>query len=183
MESYTPYHKGAVAGKMLGLHLCAILAFVVISLRVPETSLVCLALIAAVPMNIYVGMRRTLLQHKDRVSVSALWVQGIMATMFGALICSFATVVYIHWFDPAFIYDYAQRAIVQCSAQNSDWHRSVAKALTYIVDHNGLPDTTDFVLSMFWLTTAFGCIVSLPMAVLAKTAKRRNAVAHSLNKN
>lgn len=182
MESQTsPYRRGAHTGAFFGLYLCAIFMAMVASAHLVLASFVFFVLMAGVPVFIYFALRRGYVSRSGRASVSELWVEGIMIFIFGSAICGFVTFIYLKWIEPTFMYDQVTSIISSLQAlrnnpqlmagQDVGQIDSMIDVFSNMVTHGMVPKASEFVMSMFWFTTATGCILSLPLAFFARLKK------------
>lgn len=177
----SPYRRGAYAGAFFGLYLCAIFLAMVASSRMSMASFLFFILLIGVPIFIYNALRRGYMARGGRASVSELWVEGIMIFLFGSAICGFVTFVYLKWIEPEFMYEQVTSIISSLKALKSnpqliagqDAARidSMLEVFDNMVRRGMVPTASEFVTSMFWFTTATGCLLSLPLAALARIKK------------
>lgn len=137
----------------------------------PLLSLVTLALIIGIPVAVYRSLRRSYVASMGNATLSELWVEGIATFLFGAAICGLVTIIYMKWIAPGFLISQVQDTIDACRAAGTPEHLECARILNNMITQGVVPSPSTFVISMFWLTMAGGCILSLLTALAARIAK------------
>lgn len=170
-ERKSPYYRGAKAGQIFGLYLSAIFLSMALSEHLALLSLVTLGLIAFIPLMVYRPLRKSYIESAGTASVSELWVQGIAMFLFATAICGLVTLVYMKWIAPGFLINQVESAIEACRASGTAEHLEMARILSNMIKQGVVPSPSTFVISMFWLTMAGGCILSLIAAIAARLAR------------
>lgn len=170
-EEKSPYYKGARAGRWFGAYLSVIFLAMALSGHMAILSLVTLVLIACIPVVEYRALRRSYVASRGRASISELWVEGIAMFLFGSAICGLVTIVYMKWIAPGFLLDQVRDTIDACKAAGTPEHLECARILNNMITQGVVPSPSTFVISMFWLTMAGGCVLSLITALAARIAK------------
>lgn len=170
-ENKSPYYRGAKAGRFFGLYLSAIFLAMALSSKLPLLSAATLVLTLCIPVAVYRPLRRSYIESKGEASFSELWVQGIAMFLFGSAICGLVTLVYMKWIAPGFLVRQVLDAIESCNAIGTPEYMECARILKNMISQGVVPSPSTFVISMFWLTMAGGCILSLIMALIARLSK------------
>lgn len=170
-ERKSPYYRGARDGQTFGLYLSLIFLSMALSSHLALLSLVTLGLIAFIPLRVYRPLRRTYIETDGKASICELWVQGIAMFLFSSAICGLVTLIYMKWIAPGFLVNQVMAAIEACRASGTAEHLEIARILNNMITQGVVPSPSTFVISMFWLTMAGGCILSLIVAIAARIAK------------
>lgn len=171
-ELESPYRLGARRGVAFGFWLCAMMFAFLYSVQLPILSFVAILMFAAVPFIIYKLLRKTYLHENCMTTLSGLWMQGIVIFACGAAICASVSVVYMKWLNPQYIYTMMTRAIDFYGAMEEPRAREVADLLQKLIDMKAVPTAAAVAMEMLWLLIFSGSLLSLLMALLAKSKMR-----------
>jgi hypothetical protein len=168
------YKYAAEAGLPAGLYLTVMSACVLLSLRVEFLPTLILPLLIGFPFLLGYGMRRMARTEPSYMKFSALWLFGIYTVIFGTLICSFFSGVYLLFVDPGFVHAYVERAIadVEASPVSSQYEATTA-IMRDALDSHILPNGMQFVATMGWFTCFFGSVLSMVLAMVVSRGKPR----------
>lgn len=175
----SPYYRGAKAGRMFGLYLSSIFLSMAMSSYFPLLSLVTIVLIVCIPLYIYRSLRNSYLA--GGYSMVELWVQGIATFLFATAICGLVTIVYMKWIAPGFLVEQVRETIAVCHQAGTPEQLELARVLNNMIEQGVVPSPSTFVISMFWLTMAGGCFLSLIMASIARIGKPRSRRVSNAN--
>jgi hypothetical protein len=173
----SPYYLGARAGIPVGLYMSGMFAFFVLMTRVNIASFALLCLMACMPVVIYATMRSTVRRQKGQTTFSGLWMQGIMTFLFGSVICSLVTMLYIKFVEPDMILGLVRNCIASCEAMPGNDYAETAQIMQRMIDSGAVPSASSFTMSMFWLSMSTGSVLSLITAAIAQSVARRRSLA------
>lgn len=177
----SPYYRGAKAGRMFGLYLSLIFLSMALSSYFPLLSLLTIALMVCIPLYIYRLLRNSYLAGGCSYSLVELWVQGIATFLFATAICGLVTIVYMKWIAPGFLLEQVRETIEVCRQAGTPEQLELARVLNNMIQQGVVPSPSTFVISMFWLTMAGGCFLSLIMAYIARIGKPRSRGVSNVN--
>lgn len=168
------YAYGAEYGLYMGLYLSAISLCFMLSLYIMELSVAVYPLLIAVPIFLWVMMRRLYAKNVMFRLNSALWMFGICVFFFGSLICGGVTTAFMYFVEPQFFSKYATMTMefLQNSPLESQYTQEI-ELLQKAVDKQELPSPIDFVISMMWATVFFGSVTSMILSPLVRVFEQR----------
>lgn len=171
------YKYAAEAGLPVGIYLTAMSACFLLSLKAPSLPMLILPLAIGFPFLLGYYMRRMLRTSPEYCKISALWLCGIYAVIFGTLICSLFSGIYLTLVEPGFVSLYVEDAIATIeSSPMAAQYESTTALMRRALEARVLPSGMEFVTSMGWFTCFIGSILSLVLAVIiSSSAKRRTA--------
>lgn len=120
---------------------------------------------------LYRWIRRTYVEARGTLTLSALWLQGIVIFMCGMMISAIVSIVYLKFVDPTFIIDRLNDVIELYSSSPVEELREVATVLTNMIDQKVVPSTGAIVMEMVWLGVFSGSILSLIVGAIARGRK------------
>lgn len=184
MELKSVFKYAAEAGVPMGLYLTAISMCLLASIRIPQLPLLMLPLLAGVPVVLYRILRRIRNEQPAYRRVATLWLIGIYIFIFGTLICTLISSLYVVILQPHFVYDYVSQALavydstpqLASLAGNADMMREA-------MARHMLPSGLQFVASLGWSTCFFGSLLSFAVAcILAPKRRLDDASASNINR-
>lgn len=161
------YKHAAESGIPIGLYLTALSGCLLLSLRIESLPLLMPLLILGFPFYLGYHMRRLSRRVPSYRRFSALWLYGIYSVIFGTLVCSLASGIYLTLIDPGFIHSYVANALqsIESSPVAGDYS-STTIMMRRALDSRLLPGGMEFVASMGWLTCFAGSMLSLILAAI-----------------
>lgn len=171
------YKYAAEAGLPVGIYLTAMSMCLLLSLRFPVLPVFVGPLALFFPFLLARLMKRMAVACPGYGKFSALWLFGIYTVIFGTLICSLVSGVYLTLIEPGFIGSYVTSAIatLEASPQASEYSDTV-DLMRQALEARMLPTGMEFVSSMAWLTCFAGSMLSLVIAaIIGKTQSRKAA--------
>lgn len=171
------YKYAAEAGLPVGLYLTMMSACILLSLKVPMLPLFTIPLLCGLPFLLGYYMKRMYNREPAYRKFSALWLCGIYAIIFGTLICSLFSGIYLTILDPGFIHAYVDNAITSLEASPvSQEYEETIRMMRRAMDEKMLPGGMQFVTSMGWLTCFAGSVISMAVAlILSITTRQKTA--------
>lgn len=166
------YKYAAEGGVPVGLCLTTMSACFLLSLRYDGLLILIPLLALVVPVLILRNMNRLLREQPYYGKFSALWLCGIYSIIFGTLICSLFTGVWLTFVDPGFVSDYVENAIEMMRATPGSSYDDTIEVMETMIRRHMLPNGMELVASMAWTTCFFGSILSLFLAI-GMTGRRR----------
>lgn len=167
------YRRGAEDGLVLGPLLALAAVLVGVTTYRAWAFLPAIAAIVAVPVAVYVMLRRGYNEDRAASTMSALWLQGICAFFFGGLIMSVVVYVCMRWLRPSFIADQFRMVIDIYSTAGQPEARELAETLQKAVNARALPTPIEMSLEMLYMAVFSGSLLSALLAVLVRRHGRR----------
>lgn len=167
------YKYAAEAGLPVGVYLTAMSACLLLSLRIESLPVFMPLLALGFPFLLAYYMRRMARQEPAYSKFSALWLCGIYSVIFGTLICSLFSGIYLTVIDPGFIHSYIANALVEIeSSPAAGEYAATTDMMRRALDGRMLPGGMQFVASMGWLTCFAGSMLSLVLALMLGGRRR-----------
>ena len=162
------FQRGAEYGLWMGLYLTVMMLCAMFYDRLPVLSLVVMVMLFAGPLVLYYTQRRTFIQEQGMTQYSALWMQGIMTMIGGALISSLLMYLALKYIRPDYLYDQATQALAIYKTMPEFKDSELVKLLESMLEQNMLPTPIESVTNSFWLISFVGSITSALTALLAQ---------------
>lgn len=172
------YRYAAREGVAMGAYLTATSFSLLLSLRFPWMELLILPLILGFPAVLAILMKRIADAEPAYRRLASLWLGGIYTVIFGTLICTLLSALWLRFADPSFIFSYVCEAItrIEASPLAPDYADTVA-LMRSAIDRRLLPNGMEFVSTLAWATAFLGSMASLLIAFALTLAGRRKAPA------
>ncbi|MCM1022133.1 MAG: DUF4199 domain-containing protein [Muribaculum sp.] len=170
------YLRSANHGVVLGLYLTVLFLTMVAGVTNPSFSIVILLLMCGVPFIVYKWLRKTFCIQNGLSDFSALWMEGIATFIFGGLLSSFFSFVYMQAIDPHFI-ETIMRASIEAYRQNP-WQggEEFATVMQAAVDQQFFPSAISLTVDALWMIVFTGSLLSMLMALLVRMRPVKNSV-------
>lgn len=165
----SPYRIGAHRGLILGVALSVMFFASVYSEAIPLLGLVAVAIFFGVPFWLYHQLRKTYVADGGETPVSALCMQGIVIFGGGSSVLALASTIYMKWINPGFVMSMVDRAIEVYSSIDDPAAAQFADLLEQMVSAHAVPTATSIALEVVWLSIVSGALLSLLMAILARS--------------
>ncbi len=159
-ETFSPYRHGARCGLPLGLYIGALFVGAALSGRIPLLGIIALGMIACVPFLAYRIIGKSMESSGRTARISTLWLSGIVAFAGAAAIAGAIMMIYFRWLDPTYIYDRLSEAATLFLNSPSPAMQQMAQTTQAMIDDNNIPTAGDFTISLMWLITFCGTILS-----------------------
>ena len=171
-ERKSVFKRGAECGVPMGLYMSTISLMSLFTDKVPLFSLAVIVMLFVGPYIIYRFQRHYFIEENGMTEYAALWMQGILMVVYGALITGAVTYLVLQYIRPSYIYDQAQMAIDTYNAIPSMKAQlgEILDVMQQAIDQNALPTPIELVFQMFWFVTFSGCMLS---SITAAFASRR----------
>lgn len=165
------YARGADDGLWLGLYLCTLFLVCAWSLSVAMLNLLALAMIAGVPVLVYVFLRRTYTAAHGLSSFSALWMQGIVTFACGCLIFGAFSFIYLRWIDPGLLTRAIASAIKALQATPVEGSANMVSELEFIAANPVLLAPLNITFGWMWLGMFSGSLLSMLVAIVVRLTR------------
>ena len=96
-EIQSPYKRGGDDGLTFGAYLTVMFFSGIFSQYIPGANLVSSLMMLGVPAVTYFYLRRYFIKERGRLTVSALWMHGIVTFACGSLLAAFLMFIYMRW--------------------------------------------------------------------------------------
>lgn len=167
-----PYKQGADNGFVLGAYLSALFFTTAFALETSLLGLLSTCMIVALPVIIFMMLRRTWLRDRGMSLFSSLWMQGIMAFACGGIISGLVAYVYIRWIDPDWLQTQVRNMIALY--RSTQGGQQVADILQTILTQGLLPTPIQTVIQMLWFEIFSGSVISLIATLIVRAIKPRS---------
>ncbi|MDO4319166.1 MAG: DUF4199 domain-containing protein [Bacteroidales bacterium] len=162
------YLRGAEDGLVLGPLMSLAVVLVGVTTYVPWVFFPACAALVAVPVAVYVMLRRSYAEDYGTSTISALWLHGICAFFFGGLIMAVVAYVCMRWLRPSFVADQFRAVIEIYSAAPQTEAREMAEALQKAVSARALPTPIEIALELLYAAVFTGSLLSVVMAMVVR---------------
>lgn len=165
------YKRGADDGFIVGAYLTAMFALTVAGMTWPVAVVPALVLMLGVPVLTYRLLRRTYVASGGIVTFSAVWMQGIVMFLCGALIFGGVSYVFLRWVHPSFVREVLQQGIEFYGAINDPSATEIADQLRLIIESKAVPSPVTMSVGWMWLVMFGGSLLSLFVAALVRAIR------------
>lgn len=163
------FSLAASSGLPVGLYFCVMSFCLMMTMKSAVANIVLLGMLFIFPFILYRMMKRVATAFPAYAKLMPLWVYGIYTIIFGTLICALFTACYIYFLYPSFIPDLAQSLLDALKAYPagavSPGQLQVAEDFSRIAPRIS---PMQLVVSGAWSSCFWGCILSCPLAMLAR---------------
>lgn len=158
----------------VGLYLTLMSACILLSIKIPALPMLLIPLALGFPVVLWSLMRKISKEEPSYNKFSSLWLGGIYTVIFGTLISTFLSGLYVTFFEPDFVNIYINNALEAIEATPmADQYEASIHLMHEAIDAHILPSGLEFLTSMAWFTCFTGSILSLVIALLM-TKTRKN---------
>ncbi len=165
--------QGMHNGLRFGLLLTLFYALTLGSAHLPWLNLPGLVCLAALPVALFVWMRKDYIASKGLHTVGTLWLNGLLTVIGGALLASVPMVIFLQWISPDFL-PQLWESMVQVLDTSADVQaRNMAADIRVALDNGFAISPIIFTLSLLWTATFLGSILSLIMGIVIKASGPR----------
>lgn len=174
MQKKSIYKYAAEAGVPAGLYLTLMSACLLLSIRIPSLPMLLLPLAIGFPFILWGLLSKVCREEPTYRKFSSVWLGGIYTIIFGTLICTFLSALYVMGIEPGFVGLYVQNAIdtVESSPMSADYQSTVTLMREALNAHI-LPSSMEFLITMAWFTCFTGSILSMIIAFIMSRAGRK----------
>lgn len=156
---------------MLGAYLSVLFFTTAFALESPLLGILSTCMIIAIPVMIFMMLRRTWIRDRGMSLFSSLWMQGIMAFACGGIISGLVAYIYIRWIEPDWLSTQVKNMIgLYQSVENG---QQVADILQTILNQGLLPTPIQMVIQMLWFEIFTGSVISLLATLIVRAIKPR----------
>lgn len=162
------FHRGAEHGLIVGLYLILLSWMMLMGIDYGFMNLLSLAMLAGLPVMLFIMLRRTFVREQGRSLLSGLWLEGIASFICGSLIFALAAYAYLRWINPGFIVEQVSEAIRLYDSIDDEQAKEVVTVLKQIEKARAYPTPQQIVLQLGLFITFAGSILSLLTASFLK---------------
>lgn len=164
------YKYAAEAGLPIGIYLSSMSACILFSLQFPFLPTIFTFLLAGFPFILLYFMRRMKRIEPSYSKFAPLWLFGIYSVIFGVLICSLLSGLYLTVVDPGFISRYVAETLAAIeSSPLAPQYADTTDLMHKAIEEKMLPGSMEFVASMGWFTCFGGSMLSLILAYILRS--------------
>lgn len=124
-----------------------------------------------VPFILYRWMRHSFIEARGTLTLSALWLQGIVTFMCGMMISAVVALAYFRFFDPDFIIDRLNDVIRIYNSSSIPELQEMAGILSNMIEYKVVPSIGSIVMEVLWLGVFSGSILSLIVGAIVRSRK------------
>lgn len=168
-----PMQQGMHNGMRFGLWLTAFYALSFGSARFPLLSIPALFCLAALPVVLYICMRRDFRASQGVHTVGTLWLNGLLTVIGGALLASVPLVIFLQWIDPQYLPDQWETTVNMLAASDDAQTQHMAAELRQALDNGFEISPIIFTMTMLWTMTFIGSILALILGIVVKSTVPR----------
>ena len=169
--SESVYAIGARGGLVLGPIMLLYIVLMGASLFAPMWALFSVACCVAVPVLAFFIIRGAF-RRNPAFSFSALWLTGICAFFFGALIMGAGVAAALRWWQPDFLHLVVNHLVEFYNKVPDSNAQIVADTLKKLADSNALPSPVDCALELIYAAVFTGSLVSMLFAAIVRRSGR-----------
>lgn len=174
MEIKGVYRQGAEDGVLFGIMLSAVSLAFIYSAHSVAVSYLAILLLLAVPVVLYMLLHRYYVKSDGFAEFSAIWMLGILISLFGSLICGVVTYVWLQYLEPTFIYDQVKAAIDVYESIPEMRDSDMVVGMKRAIEEGLLPSPIELVVNMIMLTTFIGSLLSVIISLIVRSFKPKN---------
>ncbi len=175
MTSPSIFHLAARAGLPIGLILTFMSACMLFSIHYPSLPLALVGVIL-IPICLVSYMRRIATRLPIYNKFVPLWLFAMYSIIFGTLICTLLSALYVTFFEPDFINVYIDTTMAQLNdnltGELLQAHQHNIDLINMARERHLLPSALEFISSLAWSTAFFGTLLSIPLALIAVRRRR-----------
>lgn len=171
VKQHSPYRYGADQGFFFGIYLSAMFLCSVLGVRYPVLNLLFVGLFAAVPFLLYRWLRRAYVEVRGTLTLSALWLQGIVIFMCGMMIAAVVSLLYFRFIEPGFIIGRLYDIMEIYESSPVPELQEMAVILGRMIEQKAVPSVGSIVMEMVWLGVFTGSILSLIIGLIVRARK------------
>lgn len=173
-ERKSVFKRGAECGVPMGLYMSVMALASLFADKVSLLSLLFMVMLVLGPVVIYRYQRQYYLQEQGMPEYSALWMQGILMVIYGALISGAVVLVVLQWVRPTLLYDQAQQFVDLCNStpELKTQMAAFVDVATKMIENGLMPKPIDVVFSTFWMVAFSGSMLSAITAAFASMKRR-----------
>lgn len=169
------YKYAAEAGIPVGLYFTLEYICIFFGNRFPPLSTLFLLLFVSFPFLLWRLMKKLVALQPGYRKYSSLWLYGIYVIIFGTLISSLFSALYLTFINPGFITDYVTETIATIEQlPDPAVHAASIDVMQRALDNHLLPNRMEFVAATGWSSCFFGSILSMFLALLVSRQKRKS---------
>lgn len=167
-QPLSPARCGASNGLRFAAYVGAIYLTSVVSAMLPVVQLLTFMLIIGAPAVIYLLLANDMRRSGNTWTAGALWLDGLICVIGGAAIGGAALLAYLQWIDPTFLSSQWDIAIATLDASGDPASQQLADDFRRAIDNGFSISPTMFVMSLIWLATLTGSIMSFIVATIVR---------------
>lgn len=165
-QPLSPFRRGAENGFRFGAYMTVIHATVIGSSSVPLLNVVTLALLAGAPALLYMLMRRDRTAEGGLPTLGALWLDGLLTILCGAMLASAVLTVYLRWIDPDFLISNLEQAVALLEASGDPSSLEMADKMHTAISNGFSISPITFSMMLLWMAGTSGSLLSLVIAAI-----------------
>ena len=165
-QPLSPKRRGADNGFLLGIYISVLYIGMLLSSKAPVLNFVVLAMMLAVPVIVYILLRRDRTAPGGMPTLGALWIDGLITFLCGGLIGSLVMFVYLRWIEPDFIVSNLEQTIGILRDAPDPSGRELADEMQAAIDSGLSVSPILFAMTMLWFVGVSGSLLSLIVSAI-----------------
>ena len=166
------YRRGADDGFLMGLYLSVLFIASVCSIYSALAGIASAAMALAVPVMIFLFLRRSYRSDNCRSTFSALWLHGICIFLFGSLLMALTSYLYLRFINPAYITTVLDMAKEIYSSVDTDDARQMVAAIQKAQDSHLVFTPRQIAVEIIWAGVFSGSLLSMVVAAIVRAVTR-----------
>lgn len=157
----SPYRRGADDGFIFGIYLSAMFFSSIFAPKLPLLGLLSFVLMIAVPVVIFLFIRRYDRRLGGCATFPMMWMEGVVTFICGMLIAGALLVVYMKWLNPDFIREQLEGLVELGKQTKGTTLTDVGDVAQQMLDANFIPSPIGIVTELIMLAVVSGSFLSI----------------------
>lgn len=175
------FRRAADHGLLLGACLTALFVLIALSARSVLAGLSAFLFILAVPVLVYILLRKSYDADRRVTSLSALCTQGIYTFLFGSLLMAMCAYLYLKFLEPQYALTRMEEVISVGSVSDSPYLRDMAEQFRTMIERGMVPGARDIALSLFWCSAFTGSVLAILVSLIIKAVLKPKTYKKNLS--
>lgn len=176
LENKSALTRGAEFGVVMGILFLMLFFSTMYFMDNALLSMLPTILIIAIPVLLYVFLRKAYLADNCETTYPTLVVTGISTFLCGGIILATVALFYITFFDPDLILNWITTTAETYRNIDNPTAQNLYAQLNEIVEKQLIPQPGEFVFQLIWLAIIFGIILSTVASLLISLFIRKKKV-------
>lgn len=173
----SPYRRGADFGLIFGLYLTLMFFSSIFATKLPMLGLLSFTLMVAVPVVIFLMIRRYDRELQECATFPMMWMLGVVTFVCGMLICSTFLAIYMKWIEPEFVLNQLKNLVEVGRQAPGTSLEEAADMAEQLIKANFIPSPMAIISELIMAAIVSGSILSILIssffALRHKSARHR----------
>ncbi|MGN0224048.1 MAG: DUF4199 domain-containing protein [Muribaculaceae bacterium] len=166
------YRRGADDGLKLGPMLMLTVTLVGATPFVPWLTLPAMATVVAVPVMVYILLRRGAAEDGEDSTFSATWLHGTTMFFFSGLLLALYVFVALRWWHPEYYERVFDMTLEVLQNQPNSQGNQMVEQMQQMKEAGTMPTPFDTAIEMLYFVTVSGAMLSTVLALIVKFTNR-----------